>query len=240
MSNILDVKVPLWQVVVALGVVFIGQQVLQRSTKSIITTDPSSVEINEEKTKNTETELDTSAFNLTAVSEKVEGSTKRCTIADGVEDDDEEEDDDDDDYEEPFNTNHLFFDGPYPIVNEYSLSDGACKMVLCVNMELKMGKGKIGAQCGHATLGAYRLSRKYCPTGLLGWETYGQAKIALKVEEEIEFYEILEKAKLAGIVCYIVEDAGRTQIAAGSRTVLALGPAPATILDQITGHLKLL
>lgn len=36
------------------------------------------------------------------------------------------------------------------------------------------------------------------------------------------------------------EDAGRTQIAAGSRTVLAIGPAPVRELDSITGHLKLL
>jgi len=41
-------------------------------------------------------------------------------------------------------------------------------------------------------------------------------------------------------VYYIVEDAGRTQIAAGSQTVLAIGPAPVKVLEEITGHLKLL
>ena len=39
---------------------------------------------------------------------------------------------------------------------------------------------------------------------------------------------------------FTVEDAGRTQIAAGSQTVLAIGPAPVKIIDQITSHLKLL
>mgnify|MGYP003903316443 CR=1 FL=1 len=29
------------------------------------------------------------------------------------------------------------------------------KMMLVVREDLKMGKGKIGAQCGHATLGSY-------------------------------------------------------------------------------------
>ena len=29
-------------------------------------------------------------------------------------------------------------------------------MVLVVRNDLKMGKGKIGAQCGHATLGTFR------------------------------------------------------------------------------------
>ena len=34
------------------------------------------------------------------------------------------------------------------------------KMVLVVNNGLKMGKGKLGAQCGHATLGTYARSKK--------------------------------------------------------------------------------
>ena len=43
-----------------------------------------------------------------------------------------------------------------------------------------------------------------------------------------------------GLVAYIVEAAGRTQIAAGSKTVLAIGPAPDSVLKKLTGHLKLL
>ena len=39
---------------------------------------------------------------------------------------------------------------------------------------------------------------------------------------------------------YIVHDAGRTQIAAGSQTVLAIGPAPKGDIDKLTGHLSLL
>jgi len=38
----------------------------------------------------------------------------------------------------------------------------------------------------------------------------------------------------------VQEDAGRTQIAAGSRTVLAIGPAPVKEIDAVTGELKLL
>jgi peptidyl-tRNA hydrolase len=36
--------------------------------------------------------------------------------------------------------------------------------------------------------------------------------------------EIEAKAKQAGIVTYLVLDAGRTQVASGSKTVLAVGP----------------
>lgn len=37
-----------------------------------------------------------------------------------------------------------------------------------------------------------------------------------------------------------VQDAGRTQIASGSATVLGIGPAPKSVVDSVTGHLKLL
>lgn len=124
------------------------------------------------------------------------------------------------------------------IKNNYSLDN--YKMVLCVNMELKMDKGKIAAQCGHATLGAYKLATKYCPTAVLWWQRTGQAKIAVKVEKETSIYEIEKRAKAAGLATYLVEDAGRTQIAAGSKTVLAIGPAPTRSFEGLTSDLKLL
>jgi PTH2 family peptidyl-tRNA hydrolase len=47
-------------------------------------------------------------------------------------------------------------------------------------------------------------------------------------------------ANLRGLNYYLVHDAGRTQIAAGSATVLAIGPALVEDIDTLTGHLKLL
>jgi len=52
--------------------------------------------------------------------------------------------------------------------------------------------------------------------------------------------EIAAKAYSRGIPVYLVEDAGRTQIAAGSRTVLGLGPAPVREFDGVSNHLKLM
>lgn len=57
------------------------------------------------------------------------------------------------------------------------------KMVLVVRNDLKMGKGKAAAQCSHATLGCYKKAMKF-PRILRQWEYMGQAKIALKCEEE--------------------------------------------------------
>ncbi|CAM9529481.1 unnamed protein product [Ectocarpus fasciculatus] len=107
-------------------------------------------------------------------------------------------------------------------------------------MQLKMGKGKVVAQCCHATLGNYRISERHCPSALRGWEQMGQAKICVKCPTETELYDIQAKAQAAGLVNYLVMDAGHTQIAAGSRTVLALGPAPVWAFEGISSHLKLM
>ncbi len=117
---------------------------------------------------------------------------------------------------------------------------GPFKMVLVVNMALQMGKGKIGAQCGHAAVGAYQGALKLAPNTLKWWERTGCAKIALKGENDDTLFQIEETARSLGLITYLVEDAGRTQIPAGSRTVLAVGPAPAALFDGLTGHLKLL
>jgi peptidyl-tRNA hydrolase, PTH2 family len=114
-------------------------------------------------------------------------------------------------------------------------------MVLCVNNGLGMGKGKIGAQCAHAALGAAQRHRTPASEARFRrWEQGGQPKIALKVPGDAELTELELRAREKGLPTYVVHDAGRTQIAAGSRTVLAIGPAPKSAVDGVTGHLGLL
>jgi peptidyl-tRNA hydrolase, PTH2 family len=113
------------------------------------------------------------------------------------------------------------------------------KMVLCVNTDLNMGKGKIAAQCCHAAVGCYKRSTKHCPSAIRAWEYTGCAKIALKCPTVEELEIIAAKARSVGIPFYLVEDAGRTQIAAGSRTVLGLF-GPASVFEGVTDHLKLM
>jgi len=111
------------------------------------------------------------------------------------------------------------------------------KMVMCVNMDLKMGKGKIAAQCCHACLGSFRRApEKY----VRPWARSGQPKIAVKCKDVSELEDLAATAQELNLPYYLVADAGRTQIAAGSRTVCAIGPAPKEVIDLITGHLKLL
>lgn len=102
--------------------------------------------------------------------------------------------------------------------------------------------GKIAAQCGHATLACYKtLSNDPAGSTILQrWERYGQAKIAVQVKSEEELEVLQAQAVSLGICARIIHDAGRTQIASGSATVLGVGPAPESMVNQVTGGLKLL
>jgi peptidyl-tRNA hydrolase len=138
------------------------------------------------------------------------------------------------------------------------------KLVLVVRTDLGMGKGKrfpvadilyssfrwlttllitgkIAAQCSHATLACYKYYFSKAPNSpiLKRWESGGQAKVALQVKTEEEMLVLQAQAISLGLCARVIQDAGRTQIASGSRTVLGvLGPK--TVVDQVTGHLKLL
>ena len=113
------------------------------------------------------------------------------------------------------------------------------KMVLCVRHDLKMGTGKIAAQCGHAALDLYEKARKNDVKGIKSWREYGAAKIALKLENEEQMDQIRTAAKKAGLANYTVADAGRTQIEAGSKTVIAIFGSIDDV-NKVTGKLKLL
>ncbi|KAJ9086635.1 hypothetical protein DSO57_1001917 [Entomophthora muscae] len=120
-----------------------------------------------------------------------------------------------------------------------SLVDESCKLVLVIRTDLGMTKGKVAAQCCHATLACYKAAARSQAQYLDKWEYEGQAKITLKCNSEEEMLELQEKARAAGLIGRSIQDAGRTQIAAGSRTVLGIGPGPISLINEVTGHLKL-
>lgn len=126
----------------------------------------------------------------------------------------------------------------------YPIAD--IKQVLVVNTGLQMGKGKIGAQCGHATLAAYQNTKrmstnsKYWTKVLEKWNWEGTKKICVKVKDSEELVEIQQLANSLGLPNYLVADAGHTQIAAGSLTVCGIGPATSAHIDLITKDKKLL
>ncbi|PYI22537.1 PTH2-domain-containing protein [Aspergillus violaceofuscus CBS 115571] len=143
----------------------------------------------------------------------------------------EEEEDDEDSEDEGDGSELASFDNTAEEV----------KLVLVVRTDLGMTKGKIAAQCSHATLACYKYLTAHTPNSplLRRWESQGQAKIALQVKSEEEMEMLYAQAISLGLCARVITDAGRTQIASGSRTVLGvLGPK--SVVDGVTGHLKLL
>ncbi|PRT54687.1 Peptidyl-tRNA hydrolase 2, mitochondrial [Wickerhamiella sorbophila] len=116
---------------------------------------------------------------------------------------------------------------------------GEFKMVLVVRRDLPMTKGKVAAQCAHAALACYEEAQKSNPDFLSTWKKAGQAKITLQCDSEAELRRLEVRAARLGVTACAIVDAGRTQIDPGTTTVLGVGPAPVTLVNEITGHLKL-
>lgn len=114
------------------------------------------------------------------------------------------------------------------------------KQVMVVRRDLHMGCGKIAVQVAHASIGAYEACKRERPEWVKNWIGSGWKKIAVKVNSEEELKELMTKAKRLSIPYSPVLDAGLTQVSAGTLTCVGFGPAPASIIDQLTGDLKLL
>ncbi|GMH11854.1 hypothetical protein Nepgr_013695 [Nepenthes gracilis] len=119
-------------------------------------------------------------------------------------------------------------------------TDEELKMVLVVRQDLKMGPGKIASQCAHAATSTYAELMQSQRSLLRQWEQCGQPKIVVTCKNQQEMNKLKDAAESIGIPTYVVADAGRTQVAAGSKTVLAIGPGRKAAVDSVTGKLRLL
>jgi PTH2 family peptidyl-tRNA hydrolase len=114
------------------------------------------------------------------------------------------------------------------------------KQVIAFRSDLKLSKGKIAAQAGHAAVSAAEEARKRHRNWWDAWLFEGQRKIAVKVKDEEELLELEESAKELGLPNALIVDRGLTEIPPGTITCLGIGPAPAEIVDKLTGKLALL
>ncbi|MEB3773324.1 MAG: peptidyl-tRNA hydrolase Pth2 [Desulfurococcales archaeon] len=117
------------------------------------------------------------------------------------------------------------------------------KQVIVVRRDLEMGRGKAAAQAAHASCEAvFRIldSRDgVWMSWLREWRLGGQTKVVVRVDSEEELLRVYREAEEQGLPASLVIDAGRTQLEPGTRTAVAIGPAPAHLVDRITGRLKL-
>ena len=135
------------------------------------------------------------------------------------------------------------------------------KMMIVMRRDLKMRKGKIAAQAGHACIDAILMALNKerrvndfeitddgiilkdsdkSTTPLSDWFKYGCAKICVYVDSEEELMNIADKAKEKGIIAAVITDAGMTEFhGVPTKTCLALEPLPAEVADELTGNLPL-
>lgn len=113
------------------------------------------------------------------------------------------------------------------------------KMVILMRNDLKMTKGKVAAQAGHAAVNCALSIKKKDPDAFEKWTQCGQPIVVLKVSSERELFEFKAIADTQKINNSIICDAGRTQIEPGTNTCLGIGPYSIAVLDKITGELKM-
>jgi len=113
---------------------------------------------------------------------------------------------------------------------------GPLKQVILVRADLKLPKGKAAAQVAHASVAAVLSADKALVDA---WRATGMKKVVLKVPGERELLSFQRVAKRKGLVVALITDAGKTVVAPGTRTALAIGPGDEHLIDSMTGHLPL-
>ncbi|MEM0007327.1 MAG: peptidyl-tRNA hydrolase Pth2 [Candidatus Bathyarchaeia archaeon] len=120
------------------------------------------------------------------------------------------------------------------------MSEFRYKQVIVFRSDLKLSKGKVAAQAGHAAVSAAEEARKHRREWWKAWLNEGQRKVVVKVKSEAELLALERQAKEMALPCALIVDRGLTEIPPGTITCLGIGPAPNDKVDKITGNLPLL
>ena len=135
------------------------------------------------------------------------------------------------------------------------------KQMIVMRRDLKMRKGKIAAQAGHACVEAVlmalvrenrgaslRASDGWAwvehdesdVTPLTDWFDAGVAKVCVYVDSEEELLDLANRGRELGFAVALVRDAGHTEFhGEPTYTCLAFEPLPAEKIDPLTGDLPL-
>ncbi|OUO32614.1 aminoacyl-tRNA hydrolase [Olsenella sp. An290] len=135
------------------------------------------------------------------------------------------------------------------------------KQMIVMRRDLKMRKGKIAAQAGHACVEAtlmalaregrgadVRATQEWAwlehaasdRTPLTDWFDAGVAKVCVYVDSEEALLDLARRGRELGFAVALVRDAGHTEFhGEPTYTCLAFEPLPAEKIDPLTGELPL-
>lgn len=127
------------------------------------------------------------------------------------------------------------------------------KQVLIVRKDLNMRKGKIVAQCSHASMsfltkplmGKLELDQTEATikidNDIVEWINSGFTKITLYVNSEEQLLNVYQMGLMKGLKSSLITDKGLTEFNnVPTNTAVAIGPNKSEDIDVITGNLKLL
>lgn len=128
------------------------------------------------------------------------------------------------------------------------------KLVLVVsgdNAPSILSAGQLAAHCASATILAFKTASRETPLSTLLWRLTGQTKVVVR-SSVFEFTRLAEEASKRRLASSLIkvreaEDDPRSKTRNNSSSsssisraaVLAIGPGPVRLVDQVTGHLKL-
>jgi peptidyl-tRNA hydrolase, PTH2 family len=121
-----------------------------------------------------------------------------------------------------------------------SSGDEEFKAVILMRNDLKMTKGKMAAQASHAAVSCAFAAKKNMPKAFDSWSSTGQKIVVLKIDSEKELFDFKAMADHQNIINSVVQDAGRTEVEPGTYTCLGVGPDKASVIDKMTGELKMM
>lgn len=111
------------------------------------------------------------------------------------------------------------------------------KQAILIRKDLRMRRGKEIVQGSHAALGA---AMQASPGFLALWANDGFMKVCLQVATETELIDAYKRADKAGLVTYLVRDAGLTEFNGEQPiTALAIGPGHDSPINNITADFEL-
>lgn len=123
------------------------------------------------------------------------------------------------------------------------------KQVIVLRKDLNMRKGKMVAQGAHASMKYMLDNSKFDGNKFTfefndewkAWLNGAFTKVALSVNSEQELLELYEKAIANGLPASLIIDNGLTEFnGVKTKTAIAIGPAKAEAIDEVTGHLSLI
>ncbi|ELA41949.1 peptidyl-tRNA hydrolase [Vittaforma corneae ATCC 50505] len=127
-------------------------------------------------------------------------------------------------------------------IRKIRVREGDYQVVVIVNRDLGMSKGKVLSQFGHAIDSLHERLKDH-PDLVRAWRNNGSAKIALKGTQE-DLNKAYYDAKTLGMPYVRIFDAGKTQVKAGSKHSCGTGASnqgavptcdriPPAVLDTI-------